>query len=516
MGLESGTYVGDLVITNPLTSDPRSEGDDHFRLLKTVLKNTFPNLAGRAWRTQPKAAGYTVVADDNMSVIDCSAVLTLAYTAAATLGNGHITIVRANGGNVTVDPNGAELINGASTLTVLSGWWAFIVCDGTGFIATLAPQSTSVTNLVTTAGSGTDTYTATLSPAPAAYETNRVYVVTFPNANTVAAPTLNLNGLGAKTIKHRTGAALLAGQLHGTHFLRYNGTDFLLSDPRAIATEGVGAQGSTIRVDPAAAGGLVYGADYGVIAGLNCSIAGADPTNDITIAVGEASSDDAAFTSRVKMALTAARTKRIDDSWVVGNNQGGLDGTESVAGVPDNDTWYYIWLIMRPDTGVVDVLFSESSTAPTMPANYTKKRLIGVVRRDTATNRKFSQDDGRIWFHGMINVLNGGTATTDTAVSVATAVPPIAKSFSISAGSQVSTPDSVNYSNDVYVQVASGIDYAIVARNHGEQENAGFSTVVQSGMSELPNTGTFNYRNVQSGTAGRSASIWVHGFKLTR
>ena len=43
MALETGTYVNDLVITNPTGSDSISVGDDHIRLIKKVLKNTFPN-----------------------------------------------------------------------------------------------------------------------------------------------------------------------------------------------------------------------------------------------------------------------------------------------------------------------------------------------------------------------------------------------------------------------------------------------------------------------------------------
>lgn len=45
MGLEVGTYISDLVVTNPVGAvDPKSQGDDHIRLIKSVLKNTFPNL----------------------------------------------------------------------------------------------------------------------------------------------------------------------------------------------------------------------------------------------------------------------------------------------------------------------------------------------------------------------------------------------------------------------------------------------------------------------------------------
>jgi hypothetical protein len=44
--LETATYVSDLVATNPVGSDGLAQTDDHLRLIKSVLKNTFPNLAG--------------------------------------------------------------------------------------------------------------------------------------------------------------------------------------------------------------------------------------------------------------------------------------------------------------------------------------------------------------------------------------------------------------------------------------------------------------------------------------
>jgi len=46
MGLETGMYISDLVATNPLAGDLRSEGDDHLRLIKAAIKATFPNLNG--------------------------------------------------------------------------------------------------------------------------------------------------------------------------------------------------------------------------------------------------------------------------------------------------------------------------------------------------------------------------------------------------------------------------------------------------------------------------------------
>lgn len=46
MALESSTYISGLVATNPVTGDGVKEGDDHIRLLKSTLLNTFPNITG--------------------------------------------------------------------------------------------------------------------------------------------------------------------------------------------------------------------------------------------------------------------------------------------------------------------------------------------------------------------------------------------------------------------------------------------------------------------------------------
>ena len=51
MGLETASYISELVDTNPVVGDPVGEGDDHLRLLKTVLQTQFPNLTAGAVNT---------------------------------------------------------------------------------------------------------------------------------------------------------------------------------------------------------------------------------------------------------------------------------------------------------------------------------------------------------------------------------------------------------------------------------------------------------------------------------
>jgi len=71
MGLESPTYVADLINTNPTLSDVVSQGDDHLRNIKLALQNTFPG-ANRAFPISTsitKAANYSVLATDQNKII---------------------------------------------------------------------------------------------------------------------------------------------------------------------------------------------------------------------------------------------------------------------------------------------------------------------------------------------------------------------------------------------------------------------------------------------------------------
>ena len=46
MPLETGTFINDLVTSNPDGGDARQTADDHLRLIKRTLKQTFPQVAG--------------------------------------------------------------------------------------------------------------------------------------------------------------------------------------------------------------------------------------------------------------------------------------------------------------------------------------------------------------------------------------------------------------------------------------------------------------------------------------
>lgn len=82
-----------------------------------------------------KSAAYTVVAADRGKLIDyTSGSYTLGIGAAATLGAGFVFAYRNSGsGTITIDPNGSEQIDGATTLSVGPGESGFAVCTGTAW-----------------------------------------------------------------------------------------------------------------------------------------------------------------------------------------------------------------------------------------------------------------------------------------------------------------------------------------------------------------------------------------------
>jgi hypothetical protein len=70
MTVEGAVYIDSLNPALPPGNDPKSEGDDHLRLIKSVLKSTFPNLTGAMTATQAQLnniTGYVLKAGDTMT-----------------------------------------------------------------------------------------------------------------------------------------------------------------------------------------------------------------------------------------------------------------------------------------------------------------------------------------------------------------------------------------------------------------------------------------------------------------
>lgn len=99
---------------------------------------------------------------------------------------------------------------------------------------TVAQNQSNIVGHAFSTGGTVDVLTAIMSPATTAYSTHFFYRVTSIGLNTVTTPTMNIDGLGAKTIKKGANAALAAGDTGAAGYemlLGYNGTNLILLNP---------------------------------------------------------------------------------------------------------------------------------------------------------------------------------------------------------------------------------------------------------------------------------------------
>lgn len=62
MALETGTYISDLVATNPLGADDRSTADDHLRFIKSTILASFTGVTGAVTATHTSLNKTTLLA----------------------------------------------------------------------------------------------------------------------------------------------------------------------------------------------------------------------------------------------------------------------------------------------------------------------------------------------------------------------------------------------------------------------------------------------------------------------
>jgi hypothetical protein len=116
MGLEIVLHLDDLDATNPVGTDPRSEGDDHIRNVKTALLTDFPSISGVVTSTHSElnfvdvAAGTLTASKaivvDGSSKIDNLNIDNLninGNTISSTDTNGTVTITPHGTGDIILD-----------------------------------------------------------------------------------------------------------------------------------------------------------------------------------------------------------------------------------------------------------------------------------------------------------------------------------------------------------------------------------------------------------------------------
>lgn len=189
--------------------------------------------------------------------------------------------------------------------------------------------------------------------------------------------------------------------------------------------------GSTINIDLGATLAVAAGAvnsgitTRGYISGGILSRDSGDTTNDINVTACTVRDD----TDSRTINLSSEITKRLDAAWAVGNDNGGIS-----TGSADN-IFYNVFVILRSDTGVVDVVLSLASVGDafadiTQPASYDYGRRIGSFLRTSAANVAFTQHgDEFLWDLPLSDEANNNPGTS--AVSDTLTVPTSVKVYAI-------------------------------------------------------------------------------------
>lgn len=191
---------------------------------------------------------------------------------------------------------------------------------------------------------------------------------------------------------------------------------------------------------------------------------------------------------------------------------GGVDTGSIAAG-----SWYYQWIIAQPD-GTYAGLISLSDTAPTMPSGYTYKALVGPFRTLSPTPNiiSFQQYDNRYFWGTHPRILASGAATTETAVSVATGIPPIATDFDMVGNSTITATAGGLVEATLDFRVVTGVSFSLVGSKLSDLTASQTLVRVHDGMlGNFPNFGNqFLYLWTVTNGSAQVATVFITGFRF--
>ena len=208
MGLETATYITDLVSNNPLGTDSKAQGDNHIRLLKSVLKAQFPNLGSAA--VTATAADINLLTGGIFDVIypvgtiyeSTSSANPSTHFSGTTwerYGNGRVTVgqdsgdgsfdsVNDTGGAKTVTLTTAQMPSHTHTFSGSTGsngshnhTYTYEYARGSGIAGAANGDSSTVTGTTSTVGNHTHTFSGTtaIKGSGSAHENMPPYCVVY-------------------------------------------------------------------------------------------------------------------------------------------------------------------------------------------------------------------------------------------------------------------------------------------------------------------------------------------------
>jgi hypothetical protein len=226
---------------------------------------------------------------------------------------------------------------------------------------------------------------------------------------------------------------------------------------------------------------------YGLILSNDAS----NPNTVLDIALGGAVNS----TGAVYMSLVSGTTKTFSN-FAAGNGNGALD-----TGTKTSSTGYHVHLIATT-SGTVDILFSLSATAPTLPSGYTYFVNIGWVYINSSGNIQLFTQKGNKFFQNV--VANDYNATVSTTTLTITHNVPTGINVDVFGNIFMnSSTTAVIYFQSFYEVPFSGIT---VGNMYGTATQAAFTKT----------TNTLGQTKITSNTAGVPVTIENHGFIYPR
>jgi hypothetical protein len=156
------TEAGDVANANPVILDADGYADvwlgtGAYKFVLTDASDvtlwTVDNISGEAEGafgsaviTQATNLNVTSVFNNNAFI--CTAAITLSLLSATEAGDGFfISVKNDSGGNVIIDPDGAETIDGAATLTLADSQSCLVITNGTAWYALFLPPAVVIPDI---------------------------------------------------------------------------------------------------------------------------------------------------------------------------------------------------------------------------------------------------------------------------------------------------------------------------------------------------------------------------------
>lgn len=377
-----------------------------------------------------KSAGFNLVAADRQTLFLCTGSFTVTADAAAAIGVGWEVQFRNGGvGVITIDPNASEQVDGTASVRLYPGDACFLECTGTGFI----------THGVKRVTHGFE-----------AISSNRNLVVADYGKTFVCS--------GSITITLDSAAVLLTQWYVD---IKNTSTGIITIDPTGSETIG-GAQTLSLASGESCRLYCVDSISFDVyhrtftgmqsVRDLVCANDAGTPNTLWNINFSEVTLRNAGAQGTFRYGAAASLVNNVAAAGPTANGR-------DQAGAFSANSWIHFYVIWG--AGALSTVSSASATSPTLPLNYTHFAYVGAVRFNGSSQLVRTRIQGDTAYYEAETSVATFTATAETAVSTAAAVPPNASGAYVAANDYSVTSDGGGaLAASLTLRLVTGVRYA--------------------------------------------------------